>query len=495
MPSLDRRQFVRGVGAAGLASLGPALRLGPPRRSDEVRMAVVGVRSRGVAHMNGFQKLAGVDVVALCDVDAQILAARSDELARKKREQGDGWAGAAIDTYTDVRRLLERGDIDAISIATPNHLHALYTIWACQAGKDVYVEKPVSHNLYEGRQMVRAARKYGRVVQAGMQSRSSSAIREALEWAREGNLGKPRLARGTCFKPRPSIGKVDGPQPIPDYIDWDLYCGPAPLGPLLRRELHYDWHWQFPTGNGDLGNQGVHQMDLCRWAIGARELAPAVGVFGGRLGYEDDGDTPNTLCVLLAYEPVPILFEVRGLPREAALQAENWNLEGMDRYRGSAVGATLECEGGWLHLPNYRSAVAFDSKGVELRRWEGADSHFANFIDAVLERRPEALTADVLEGHLSAGLCHQGNISYQRGKALGPDALRNTVGENTWGGPALEEMIAHLERNGVDLETTPLRLGPWLEFDPSSERCTSDPEANHLLSRAYRPPFVVPQEV
>ena len=495
MAPLDRRQFVRGAAAAGLTSLAPAVHARPFGSSDDLRVAVVGVRGRGRNHIDGMQKQAGVDIVALVDVDAQVLGSRKDELAKKKAERGESWRGGAIDTYADVRAVLDRADVDAVCLATPNHVHAVHTIWACQAGKDVYVEKPVCHNVFEGRQMVTAARKYNRIVQTGTQSRSSQGMRQGIEWAQAGNLGAPVIARGTCFKPRKSIGKVDGPQAVPDHIDWDLYCGPAPLDPLRRRQLHYDWHWQFATGNGDLGNQGIHQVDMCRWAIGADALAPAVGAFGGRFGYDDDGDTPNTLTMLLAYDPVPILFEVRGLPRDQATQESGWNGGGMDRYKGSAIGATLECEGGWLHLPNYSTAVAYDKDGKEIEKWSGAEDHFANFVAAVRARSVETLNADILEGHLSSSLCHLGNISYLRGKELGADKVRAELGDLKVARDAFERMATHLDANGVDLGKRRPALGAWLEFDPRAERFTSDDEANALLTRDYRAPFVVPQEV
>ena len=499
MAPLNRRQLVQGsaaaAAAAGLTSAAPVIRSRPFGRSDEIRVAVVGVRGRGNNHIDGMQHQAGVDVAALVDVDAQVLAGRREELLKKKVERGDAWKGGPVDTYADMRAVLDRSDIDAISIATPNHLHALQTIWSCQAGKDVYVEKPVCHNIFEGGVMVRAARSSGRIVQTGTQSRSSQGMAQAIAWAQAGNLGKPLIARGTCFKPRQSIGKVDGPQKVGEHVNWDLYCGPAPLEPLERRQLHYDWHWQFATGNGDLGNQGIHQVDMCRWAIGAQELAPAVGAIGGRFGYDDDGDTPNSIAILLAYEPVPILFEVRGLPRDKATQAAGWNGGGMDRFRGSAIGATLECEGGWLHLPNYSSAIAYDLEGKEIRQWSGATDHFENFIEAVRARDVEHLHADIREGHLSSSLCHMGNISYLRGKTMDKAQVAAQVGEHAQGKLAFTRLAEHLERNEVDLGKHKLTLGPWLEFDPKAERFTTDDEANALLTRDYRAPFTVSEEV
>src|SRR6185295_1495831 len=273
--------------------------------NSDIRYAVVGFNGRGRNHLQELPEVKGTRLVALCDVDSNVL---DKEL--KKCET----AGQKVEGYTDIRKLLENKDIDVVTFATPNHWHSLGSICAVQAGKDVYVEKPVSHNVWEGRQLVIAARKYNRIVQTGTQSRSSSGIAEAIAWVREGNIGKIIRARGLCYKRRPSIDKVDGPQEVPPNIDYDLWCGPAPKEPLMRKRLHYDWHWVWPTGNGDLGNQGIHEMDVARWVLGVQELSPRVLSVGGRLGYVDDGTTPNTLIVLHDYKPAPLLFEVRGLP-------------------------------------------------------------------------------------------------------------------------------------------------------------------------------------
>ena len=322
MHAINRRRFLQSSLATGAVLSIPAIPLFARSRhrspNEEIRVAVAGVRGRGRNHIGGFRGISNVKVVALCDPDREVLA-------REVKACED--RGESVDGVVDFRELLDRDDIDVIAIATPNHWHALMTIWACDAGKDVYVEKPVSHNIFEGRQMVNAARKHDRIVQTGTQSRSSHGIRDGIAWLRDGNLGAIKFARGTCYKPRQSIGKVGGPQDVPSHIDYDLWTGPAPMKPLTRRNLHYDWHWVFDTGNGDLGNQGVHQVDLCRWALGESGLPPRVGSIGGRLGYDDDGDTPNTQIILLDYDAAPLIFEVRGLPRDKEAQASNWGRE------------------------------------------------------------------------------------------------------------------------------------------------------------------------
>jgi predicted dehydrogenase len=486
-PIITRRQFLRD-GAFAAAAVGLAARswAGVAGANDDIRIAVVGFNGQGRGDLEGLRKVSGVRVVALCDVDRHVLEAE----AKKFRDRGE-----SIHTCTDVRQLLENKDVDAISTATPNHWHALISIWACQAGKDVYVQKPVSHNVWEGRKLVEAARKYRRIVQTGTQSRSSHAIREAVAWVRAGNLGRIQLARGLCYKPRRSIGKVSGPQRVPDWIDYDLWCGPAPKGPLMRAKLHYDWHWVFDTGNGDLGNQGIHQVDIARWFLGEGELAPRVFSVGGRVGYEDDGNTPNTQIVFQGYRKAPLLFEVRGLPRDAASQQGDLWGKSMDNYQGAQIGVVIHCEGGRVVVPNYSSATAFDKAGKEIRKFEGATSHYENFIKAVRSRRHTDLNADILEGHLSSALCHTGNISYSLGRKASQDEIREILAADADAAEAFDRMAEHVRANGVDLGQTPLTMGASLRMNPRTERFKQSKAANALLTREYRAPFVVPERV
>jgi predicted dehydrogenase len=487
MNTIHRRSFLKStmLGAAAIG-LSPRSWANVPGANSDIRVAVVGFGGQGRSHIEGFRRLEGVRVVALCDCDRQILAA-GVEAFTKRNEMVTG--------YVDVRELLDDRRVDAISLATPNHWHALPTIWACQAGKDVYVEKPVSHNVWEGRQAVEAARKYNRIVQTGTQSRSSHGIQQAVDWVREGNLGKITVARGLCYKARRSIGKVDGPQPIPSQIDYDLWCGPAPLVPLRRRRLHYDWHWVWDTGNGDLGNQGIHQMDIARWFLGVEELSPSVFSVGGRLGYDDDGETPNTQFVFHDYPQAPLIFEVRGLPTSRESQTDQaWN-RNMDRYKGADVGDVIHCEGGYVVVPSYTTAIAHDNNGTEIRKWSGATSHHQNFIQAVRSRKSAELTADILEGHLSSALCHTGNISHVLGARSRPETIRESIQSSQPALEIFERMADHLLANGVDLHTTPLTLGPVLRMDPNRELFLGDQVANALLTRNYRDPYVVPKNV
>ena len=493
MNKLDRRSFLKSS-LLTTASLGlfPALGAdsGKPAGSPgarvlgangDIRVAVAGIRDkgRGQAHLDAYRKMAGVRLVAVCDPDHQML---DKELGKCQRR------GERVQGYTDIRKLLENKDIDALSIATPNHWHSLAAIWAIQAGKDVYVEKPVSHNVWEGRQLVTAARKHNRMVQTGTQSRSSQGIREAIHWLHEGHLGKILCARGLCYKRRPSIGKVDGPQPVPAWIDYNIWCGPAPKDPLRRKHLHYDWHWVWPTGNGDIGNQGIHQMDMARWALGESALSPRVLAVGGRLGYVDDGTTPNTLIVLHDYPTAPLIFEVRGLPAAAGT-------EKMDTYEGARIGMVVECEGGRMVIPDYTGAAFYDKDGTKIKEFNGASNHFANFIGVVRSRQQSDLHADILEGHLSSALCHTANISYRLGKTHSPEEIREAVKADKPLAEALGRMEQHLAANHVDLHRTPAALGVVLHMDPQSERFSDNAQANQMLTRNYREPFVVPEEV
>lgn len=446
--------------------------------NEDIRVAVVGINNQGSNHINWFRNIPGVRVVAICDADQMVI----DREVKKFKDRNE-----TVATYQDYRKLLESKEIDAVVTATPNHWHALVTVWGCQAGKDVYVEKPVSHTIWEGQQMVKAARAHNRIVQSGTQRRSDTGLQEAIAWIREGYLGKMTLVRGIVYVQRSSIGKVDGPQPIPQSVDYNLWCGPAPKGDLMRKRLHYDWHWVWPTGDGDFGNNGIHFIDICRWVVGHQKLPPRVLSVGGRFGYIDDGETPNTQLVYLDYQPVPILFELRGLPQSKGMNA-------MDHYLGTRAGTVVHCEGGY-----FVGGWAYDNDGKKLKQFkctEGA-GHHANFINAIRSRNPSDLTAEVLEGHLSSALCHMGGISHRLGKQASSEAIMGSLSGSNGMSEAFDRMQKHLLVNSVDLEATPYILGPSLTMNPDTERFTGSfaEEANQLASRDYRDPFVVPEKV
>jgi predicted dehydrogenase len=487
MKNLNRRHFLKTslFAATATASFSAKSWAQVKGANDTIRAATVGFNGRGGSHIAGFKKLApeGVKYTALCDVDNKVL----DRGVESMKKDGNEVKG-----FKDIRKLLEMKDLDVVSIATPNHWHSLAAIWAIQAGKDVYVEKPVSHNVWEGRQLVNAARKYNKIVQTGTQSRSSFAIKEAVAWVQEGNLGKLLISRGLCYKPRPSIGKHEGPQPVPENIDYDLWSGPAPLVPPTRNAgkngtIHYDWHWFWNYGNGDLGNQGIHQMDIARWFLGETELSPRVFSVGGRLGYIDDGETPNTQIVYHDYKKAPLIFEVRGLP-------SGTGSKDMDKYKGGSVAVIAECEGGYVVVgSNYGEAVAFDKNDKEIKKWKGNSDHFENFIHAVRTRKISDLHADILEGHLSSALCHTGNISYRLGKQASPDEVREQIKADRDALPTFNRMAEHLAANGVDLSKTKATIGPVLKMDGKKEVFIDNKAADKLLTREYRKPYVVPE--
>lgn len=494
MKSLNRRSFLtRSALAAGAFSISARTWAQSQGSNSDIRVGVIGFGGRGKDHISGYKKLSGVRITALCDVDQKIL---DREVAQFKKD------GKDVQAFVDMRKMLESKEVDVVSIATPNHWHALASIWAIQSGKDVYTEKPVSHNVWEGRKIVEAARKYKKIVQTGTQSRSSrKGIQAAVDWVKAGNLGKIQIARGLCYKPRASIGKTSGPQLIPDNVNYDLWCGPAPLDPPRRNSskwgtIHYDWHWFWAYGCGDLGNQGIHQMDICRWFLGEMELAPNVISTGGRLGYEDDAETPNTQIVYQGYEKAPLIFEVRGLPQSKDLVKNGgWGAKDMDVLKGASVGCIIECEGGYVTVPNYSGATAHDKDGKEIQKWSGAEDHYANFIKAVNSRKVEDLHADILEGHLSSALCHTGNISYRLGKKQKPDEIREQVKGTKGMGETFDRMAAHLEKNGIDITKDQITLGVPLKMDPKKETFPGNAAANELLTRKYRTPYVVPEQV
>lgn len=476
MKNLNRRTFLRSTAlTAATVSLSARSWSQVAGSNSDVRVAVIGFNSRGGEHISNLSKADGVRITALCDAD-------KDVLSRGIKKVGD------TEGYTDIRKMLENKNIDAVSIATPNHWHALASIWAIQAGKDVYVEKPVSHNVSEGRRLVEFARKHDKIVQTGTQSRSSIAgLKAAVAWVRAGNLGKIKLARGLCYKRRPSIGKVDGEQAIPANIDYDLWCGPALKLPLMRKKLHYDWHWVWNTGCGDLGNQGIHEMDVARWFLGEMELSPRIFSVGGRLGYVDDGETPNTMVIYHDYAAAPLIFEVRGLPSKT--DAKN-----MDKYKGADIGIVIECEGGHVTVPSYNAATAYDKEGKQIKHFAGSEDHHANWLKAVRNRKKETLNADILEGHYSSALCHTGNISYRLGSAKAPGEVKEAIQGDKGLAEAFGRMVEHLAANDVDIAKDKVTLGVPLKMDPKTERFLDNDKANELLTRPYRAPYIVPEK-
>jgi len=489
MSKLTRRDFIKSSMAAGAATVLAAPYSRARGANDDIRLAVVGVGGQGGNHMKYFQDCKGVRLVAICDPDRKHVQDRAASFGKEH--------GIKLNTYVDVRELLEDKNIDAVTSATPNHWHSILTIWACQAGKDVYIEKPVSHNIWEGRKMVEAARKYKRIVQTGTQKRSDLGLMEVFKYMQEGNLGAIKWARGFCYKKRYKgtngiVEGTNGPNQIPETIDYNLWCGPAEMEPLRRKDLHYKWHWVWNTGNGDLGNQGIHEMDLARWALGQPKLPPGVLSIGGRFGVGDAGETANTQIVFLDYSPAPLIFEVRGLPRKKGDTA-------MDYYRRvTDIGVVVQCEngyfaggggGGWVYDN--------DDKKIKQFKGEGGAGHHQNFIDAVRSRKVSDLNADIEEGHISSALCHMGNVSYRLGKTMSVGEIKDAIVRNAEATDSFERMVLHLVANEVDLKAEPITIGPMLTMDPDKEKFVGElsVEANMYLKRNYREPFVIRDEV
>jgi predicted dehydrogenase len=475
---LSRRRSLKLLtGALATAAFGPRLRAAGA--NDDVRVAVIGVGGKGSQHAEVFSKLSGIRVVGLCDVDPK----RLDEQSKKLQSAGH--------RATDLRHILDKPDIDAVVIATPNHWHTPAAIWAMQAGKDVYVEKPVSHNLWEGTKLVEAAAKYSRIAQGGTQYRSCPGLKEAVEHIRAGKLGKIQWAHVPWFEFRPGIGKAV--PHMPKDLDYNLYCGPAPFEPLTRPRLHYDWHWFFATGDGDLGNSAIHAFDVCRWFLGKDALPPRVVSVGGRFGVDDSADTPNTQLTVLDYDGLPVIIEDRNLPTKSGVNQ-------MDHVRGIREGVIVQCEHGYF--AGFRAGgFVYDNDGNKLKHFSGDNgaTHQQNFIDAVRSRKTEHLAAPIRQTHLSSAVCHLGNISYR----LATDApSRSPLLSLPLASQTLERIETHLAANGVDARKTPLAIGPCLHINSRAETITSvdgEPRllaaAQRLARGAYRPGFEVPEKV
>lgn len=483
----SRRGFLQVAAVAATAVSMPAAAYGRIMGANEqIRCGVIGLNGRGQDHIRGLRD----HVTALCDCDSKILERRTGEVAKKLKRP--------VTAYNDYRKLLDDKNVDAVSIATPNHLHSLMGVEAIVAGKHVYCEKPVSHNVWEGRQLVNAQVKFGRVVQCGTQSRSSPSLQAAVKYVRDGELGKILYAIGTCYKPRKSIGKRDQPLAIPDSVDYELWCGPAEKRPLYRSQLHYDWHWDFNTGNGDMGNQGIHQMDIARWFLGYDQISPRVLSIGGRLGYDDAGDTPNTQTVIHDYGDAPLIFETRGLPKSLANQTgdgdEGW-ARNMDNYRGSQIGVIVQCENGYVVIPNYTSAKAIDAGGKEIKSWNGGGNHYQNFLDAVAANEPSQLNGPIVEGHLSSALCHTGGVSHQLGERVPLAEIESAIeSESELFRDSVRRMVKHLQDNGVDVGAgAAVTLGANLEFDATQEVVTNNERGNAMMARDYRAGFELPK--
>lgn len=486
---ISRRQFLTrstqtaaGIVAAGSLVSYTAAQTTPNAGSrilganEQINLAVIGIHGRGQELAGGFARIPNVRIKTLCDIDENLFAEPIKEIEEIQ--------GSAPATQNDLRRVYDDKDIDAVVIAAPNHWHALATIWACQAGKHVYVEKPCSHNIREGRKMVEAARRHDRLVAVGFQNRSIRNVRQAMKFLHDGKLGEIYMARGLCFKPRDTIGKcADGLGSGKDYeywvwgeegtcydsdymkaVNYDLWLGPAPERPFNYNRFHYNWHWNWDYGNGDIGNQGPHQFDVARWGINKNEHPVKISSSGGYFAFDSDQQTPNTQAAVFEYADGKILqFEVRGLYTngESAIASEQQTQKQVDIKIGNLFFGTK----GWMSIDGSTWKTYFGRKnepGPSSETVEeyadpmnlagaGGDAHFSNFINALRSGKRQDLSCDIETGFMSTALPHLANISY--------------------------------------------RLGRNLTFDGAKEKFVGDKEADRMLTRKYRKPYIVPESV
>jgi len=486
MSKLTRREFIKGSMATGaaMAMLTPYSRvLGA---NNDIRAAVVGMNGRGYGHISWFNKIEGLRIAALCDVDKIVLQRGVGYFSKHDQK---------VDTYLDYRKLLEEKNIDVVIIASPNHWHSLMTIWACQAGKDIYVEKPVSHNIWEGRKMVEAARKYNRIVQAGTQQRSCPAVQEAARDIQAGKYGKVLWAHCSRLGARSPIGKVTTPQPVPENIDYNLWAGPAPMTPVMRKSFHYDWHWQWNWGNGEMANWGVHHLDDLRNLLGWDNVPTKVVAAGNRFLWDDNGETPNMHIALLDYDGIPAVVDIRNLPDPKRPGGKSGAV-----YLKSRDGNYIQCEDAIVRISR-GGGGAYDknkpSKRIHQYKGDSGATHAQNFIDAVRSRKVSDLKADILISHLSTVLCHQANISWRAGSKATPEQVRQNMKSHKCALDTLNDILEQLDGNEINLAKEPLILGPALTYDREQERFVGEnaEKANKFVKSNYREPFVVPENV
>lgn len=448
MTTLKRRTFVKlAVSGAAAWSAGRPL-LGAtnpqPHANNRLRVAIIGLHGHGFAHLREFSSIDGVEVAALCDVDESVLAQRLQWVEQNGKPKPR--------TFTDLRKLYEDDSIDAVSIVTPNHWHTPAAFWAMQAGKHVTVEKPCCHTCAEGRLLVAAAKRYGRIIQHGTESRTNPAYQRGMEFMRKGGLGEVYLAKGLCYKWRNTIGHARV-EPVPAGVHYDLWMGPAPRKPFTRNRFHYNWHWQWDYGNGDMGNQGVHEMDIARWGLGIT-LPTRVSAMGGHVMFSDDQETPNMLLSTFEFPSA-----TGGGERKKLLQFEvrHWitNFEGgLGSGSSNNIGNLFYGSEGYMVMGGGGWKTFLGRKREPGPAESGRNSqleHSRSFIEAIRANDPKRLTVSILDGHHSCALIHLGNIAY--------------------------------------------RLGRSLSFDPVAERVRGDEEANAMLTKQYRAPYTLPATV
>jgi predicted dehydrogenase len=443
--------------------------------NDRVRIAVAGINGRGQTHITGFGGMKDVEIAYLVDPDSRLFASRSDLVKRL--------AGNTPVCVQDIRQALADKSLDAVSIVTPNHWHSLMAIWACQAGKDVYVEKPCSHNIREGRKLVEAARKYDRIVQHGTQRRCDPQWIQLVNDVRSGKYGKLLISYGYASRSRLSIGAKD-PQEPPKELDFNLWLGSAPVQPFRTNLVHYNWHWSWDFGDGEIGNMGSHQLDVCRWAMPAGATPKSVVSLGGRFGYQDQGQTPNTQLTMIDFGEVKLILEIRGLVGDQHWKITNEFHTDQGVVRDGKFFAKGKSEG--VPIEN------FPPPGAP----EQGPRHMRNFVDCVRSRKREDLRAEILEGHRSTLLAHLGNISYRLGEDVPFHKQTQAFDGDKTFHESFEDMKRHLaDAAHLELTDSTYRRGRPLQFDAQAERFVGSSDADELLSQPYRSPFVVPEQV
>ncbi|MCU0917346.1 MAG: Gfo/Idh/MocA family oxidoreductase [Planctomycetes bacterium] len=476
MRRLSRRLFLEEslLAAAATAGIPRVSTAAEPEKqskspNERLSVAVIGVRSRGGDHAKAFDSRDDCVLSYICDADSAIGERVAGQFKGKPK------------FVQDLRRIFDDKSVDIVSIATPNHWHSLAAIWAMQAGKDVYVEKPLSHNISEGRRMVQVARKYNRICQSGTQYRSTGSNRAGAQYLREGKLGQIKLAHVCTYRPRSSIGPA-GQYTPPPTVDYNLWAGPAPMEmPVRRKSFHYDWHWFWDWGGGELANNSVHPVDAMRMVTGLDGLGRGVLSYGGRVGLDDCAETPSVQVTIHDFGTMTVVQEVRNL-KTASPKRGSTLIVGTEGYLSGGSGGTS----------------VYDPDGKLIQKLSGPnEDHFANFVKAVRSRKREDLNADIEQGHLSTAVVHVANISQRLGKPASPKEIQQAlealqVNENVV--ETFAEIRQHLADNGVDTEKTPLTLGPWLEINSDRERFVKNKAANAFLTRDYRKPFVVPAE-
>ncbi len=475
---LGRRQFLQGS-----VAVGGTLMLSGKRAAgrvlganDRLRIAVVGVNGRGQSHINGFQSQENVEIAYLVDPDEKVLARSLSKI--HSRAGHDDCKGVA-----DLRRALEDKTVDAISIATPNHWHSLMTIWGAQAGKHVYVEKPLSHDVAEGRTAVAAQQKYGVVVQHGTQSRSSAGLAGLHEAIHAGKFGRLKIAYGYCCKPRNGIGHKSVSAP-PENLDWDLWRGPADIDQFHGNFVHYNWHWFWPTGNGDLNNQGTHQLDIARWALDPDVTHPSrVMAIGGRFQWDDQGETPNTMMGVAEYpNGQQVFFNVRNV--------------NYDKYQRQVENEYYFEDGGRIIRGKYYPPGSQEGEKISVPAGKVTPGgNWGSFVAACRAGRPDMANGNALDAHYGCVLGHLMNNSYRLGSKAPFSASAGKFGDNAEAAEHFAKLHAVMQDGvGVPVAGSNYTVGPWLTFDPETERHTGAfaDAANRLLKDPNRPGFEVP---